>query len=87
MLYLHHAGRAIPVRKSRKLKVNFGFFDTAKQEIVVDSRITGEQALEIYIHEALHACLPDLSEEAVTDAARSIANLLDQDEVRAQTDA
>ena len=87
MLYLHHGTRAIPIRKSRKLIKNFGFFDTAKQEIVVDAKITGEKAIEIYIHEMLHAIYPDLSEEAVTDGAKSMAAVLDQDEVRMQTDA
>ena len=86
MIYLHHGTRAIPIRKSRKLTANFGFFDTGKQEIVVDGRITGEQAIEIYIHEMLHAIYPDMSEDAVADGARAMANVLDQDEVRAQTD-
>jgi len=86
-LYLHHGTRAIPIRKSRRLTKNFGFYDTSKQEIVVDATITGQKAIEIYIHEMLHAIYPDLSEEAVADGAESMAAVLDQEEVRSQTDA
>lgn len=47
-----------------------------KTKIVVDKRIRGVQRLYVLIHETLHACQWDLSEEAVVEVAASMARLL-----------
>ncbi len=46
------------------------------RQISVDHRLKGRQRLEVIIHEALHACLPQLSEKEVTTAAADHARLL-----------
>lgn len=38
--------------------------------------LNSKRSLEVTIHEALHACYWDLSEEAVTEGARDIAKFL-----------
>jgi hypothetical protein len=47
-----------------------------KPKIAVAYSLDGEEELEIFIHEMLHACYWDMDEEAITDAAQSISNAL-----------
>lgn len=41
-------------------------------------RYSERDRLDTVIHEALHACFPDMREEAITQSARDIARLLDR---------
>ena len=50
------------------------YFDTKK--ILVDSRLKGKDRLDVLIHEMLHAHHRQLSEEAVTQTASDIAEVL-----------
>ena len=50
-------------------------------EIRIDPSLCGPKRAEILIHEALHACLPDISEESVTDTAVDITKLLEAEGV------
>lgn len=47
-----------------------------KPKIAVAYALNGEEELEIFIHEMLHACYWDMDEEAITDSAQSIAKAL-----------
>lgn len=48
------------------------FFDNAKRpRLLIDERLRGWTRVETLLHEVLHAALgPNISEEAVTEAAR-----------------
>ena len=48
------------------------FFDNAKRpRILIDEKLRGGERLETILHELLHASLgPNISEEAITEAAR-----------------
>ena len=50
--------------------------NTGKPKIAVAYSLDGEEELEIFIHEMLHACYWDMDEEAITDAAQSISKAL-----------
>ena len=54
------------------------FFDnSARPRILIDSRARGWSRVETILHELLHASLgPNISEEAVTEAARVIRRTL-----------
>lgn len=63
----------------RKLRGYRGHCDPpawSGKTIVVDSRLAGEEELEVTIHEALHAASWDLAEECVVETANDIARLL-----------
>lgn len=47
-----------------------------KPKIVVAYSLSGEEELEILIHEMLHGCFWDMDEEAITDAAKGMAKAL-----------
>jgi hypothetical protein len=47
-----------------------------ERKILVDERLKGRALLETIIHECLHACFPQMSEETITEAARDIARVL-----------
>ena len=47
-----------------------------KREIRIGRGLRGKKRLELLIHEPIHACLPDLNEEAVDHTARAISDLL-----------
>lgn len=47
-----------------------------KRKILIDDRLTGRTRMETEIHEGLHACYPQMSEESITDAARDMARIL-----------
>lgn len=48
----------------------------ATRKILIDSRLTGRSRLETEVHEALHACFPQVSEETITEAGADIARIL-----------
>ena len=50
--------------------------DAPDKHIWIDPRIKGMRMLEVLIHEMLHCCFPDMTEDAVETAARSIAKVL-----------
>lgn len=50
-----------------------------QHKVLIDAALLkrpGKALLETEIHEALHQCLPDLSEETVTTVARDLAKVL-----------
>lgn len=49
---------------------------TARRRIRIHSGLPAERELTVLIHEALHAGLWDLSEEAVTELAEDLSGLL-----------
>ena len=53
-----------------------GTYSTEDKKIIVSKNVKGERALEVELHESLHACLPDASEEAITETAESIGSML-----------
>lgn len=58
--------------------VDFGMCDDSKEEMRIWLRLDQppKDFLETVIHEALHGCLPDITEEAVTETAEDIAGML-----------
>jgi hypothetical protein len=46
------------------------------RKILIDDRLKDRSRLETIIHECLHACFPQMSEETITEAARDIARVL-----------
>ena len=50
--------------------------EVAPRTIHIAANLTDQARLDTEIHEALHACLWDLSEEAVAETAESIAGFL-----------
>lgn len=59
----------------RRLRVNNGLCDYADRVIILAHTLHGRKLLEITNHEGLHACLPDLSEEAVVRVAKQLTRL------------
>jgi hypothetical protein len=47
-----------------------------ERKILIDERLKGRARCETEVHEALHACFPQMSEESITSAARDIAKIL-----------
>jgi len=47
-----------------------------KPRVLIDQRLTGRARLETEIHEAIHVCFPQMSEEAVVVAGRDISKVL-----------
>jgi len=50
--------------------------DTPGKRIQVLKRLKGEELLEVLLHEAIHACVWDLDEEAVAELAADIARMI-----------
>jgi hypothetical protein len=46
------------------------------RRICLDSKLQGEEELEVYIHEFLHACFWDMDESAIEEAGEDIARAL-----------
>lgn len=46
------------------------------KKIIIDADVTGEELLEVLIHEQLHACFWNIDEEDVSESARDIARNL-----------
>ena len=55
---------------------NWGDTDSAKHIIMIHRKAQNVILLDAQIHESLHACFPDLAEEAVDEGGRDIARLL-----------
>ena len=68
--------RWIVRQSARKLTGKWGWCDYSERRIVVCKSARGIQHLDTVIHEMLHACLPDLSEESVYETARVTADVL-----------
>jgi len=47
-----------------------------RPKILIDTRLTGRARLETEIHEALHACFPQVCEETITESGRDLARVL-----------
>lgn len=65
-------GRSFRVRR-RLLRDADGQCDHVARRIDIAERLRGQQELDTVIHEGLHACITDMSEEAVTETASGIA--------------
>jgi len=78
----YHSFRGHRYRMQFNRKIRFdGLCDplTKKNKAIKFRRgLSGLDKLETYIHEALHACYPDLCEDAVEEGAISIALFLDR---------
>lgn len=53
-----------------------GLLSRDTSTIRISSKIDGELRLDTEIHEMLHACLPDIDEEAVNETATDLARTL-----------
>lgn len=53
-----------------------------EKTIYIAENLADKIRLETLIHEALHACIPDLGEDAVSESAEGIAKLLWDDSWR-----
>ena len=62
--------------RSPRNKGHIGICDYENKEIKISPKITGVEKLDCIIHEALHACMPDLSDDAVNESATCMAKLL-----------
>ena len=51
-------------------------YDTPRTRILIALNQTPLDKLDTVIHECLHACVPDLDEDAVTETATDIAKVL-----------
>lgn len=57
-------------------KNHWGTCSYTKKEIEVRPSLNPEDKLNCIIHEALHACFPDLIDEAIDESATCVAKLL-----------
>jgi hypothetical protein len=46
------------------------------RKVLIDSRLVKRQRLETEIHEGLHCCFPQMSEESITQAGGDLARIL-----------
>ena len=60
----------------RRLRKEDGTCCVGVHEIAVSTGIGQQRTLDVLIHEGLHACLPDLDEDAVAETAEDLAGLL-----------
>ena len=54
----------------------WGSCDHARRRLLVHPTIAGHDLLEVAMHEAMHACLPDLAEPAVDQTSADISRFL-----------
>lgn len=47
-----------------------------RPKVLIDDTLAGRERLETELHEALHHCFPDMSEEAITSSARDVARII-----------
>lgn len=57
-------------------KYFFGICDYDRKRITVRKSLHTKLLIDVIIHECLHSCCKDLTEEAVTETSTSIARLL-----------
>ena len=60
----------------KKMRKDDGRCIYAERKIIIDPRVRGKKAMEIWIHELLHACLPDLDEAAIDPTAENVVDVL-----------
>ena len=60
--------------------------DAPQKRILIALNQTPQDLLDTIIHECLHACVPDLAEESVTESATDIARVLFRMGCRVNTD-
>ena len=65
--------RRFTVRRARLGKDLLGDCDYAGRVIRIGASLKGLELLDTCIHEALHACFPDLGEDAVDQTSEDIA--------------
>lgn len=53
-----------------------GIMEYSENTIYIDSRLKGEEKLNVYIHECTHAILPKMTEKQVLDFADRLAEFL-----------
>jgi hypothetical protein len=76
------------MKSKKKIKVVYkklgrsSAWGQAAKFIEIDPRATGKKQLEILLHEGLHVVFPDLSEEAVVNAAVLLTNTLWSEDFR-----
>jgi hypothetical protein len=51
-------------------------FEDGRRELWIHPALEGQRRLETCVHEALHACLPGVCEQAVDGTARDVARFL-----------
>lgn len=47
-----------------------------QRKVLIDSRLKNRARLETEIHEALHCCFPQMSEDAITQAGSDLSKIL-----------
>ena len=60
----------------KKLRYKRGYYYPDEKKIEIDSRLQGEEQLEIYIHEYLHHLQPYLDEDEVGKVSQEMAKYL-----------
>ena len=55
---------------------HIGPCDFGTREIEIKPSLKGKEKLDCIIHEALHACLPDLDDDAVNETGIAVSGLL-----------
>ena len=53
-----------------------GYVSRTDRKLAIKSGVKGLERLDTIVHECLHACYPDLNEDAVNDGAGDMARLL-----------
>jgi len=48
----------------------------SQRKVLIDSRLKNRSRMETEIHEALHVCFPQVSEEVITASARDLSRIL-----------
>jgi len=62
--------------RNPKNRNHLGTCDDWEKEIEIKPTLKGEMELDCIIHESLHACFPDINDDAVDETATSVAKLL-----------
>jgi len=62
--------------KSPKNKRDLGECDNENKIILIRPSLKDRIRLEVTLHEVLHACCPDLNEDAIDETAMSLSKLL-----------
>ena len=57
-------------------RTHLGTCDYAAKEIEVRPTLDSKDKLDVIIHESLHACFADIEDDAISETATTIANLL-----------
>ena len=63
-------------KAGKYMRKNFGSCDYKSRTIKISHKVKGLYRLSTAIHEMLHACLPDTSEESIDRTAHEIATIL-----------